>query len=52
MPAPEWADPGSFLQYDGLGIKCPKCQSEDIIFEEQVKSLSFFECKRCGYKKG
>jgi Zn ribbon nucleic-acid-binding protein len=47
----KWEDPGSFIVFEGFGIICPKCGSDNVVFEETDGYLSFSECKKCGFKK-
>jgi uncharacterized metal-binding protein (TIGR02443 family) len=51
MVLDDWAEASPYSEYEGIGIRCPKCSSDDIVYEDIDGYLSFSECNDCGFKK-
>jgi uncharacterized metal-binding protein (TIGR02443 family) len=51
MVLDDWAEAGPYNRFEGLGIRCPKCGSDNIVIEDIDGYISFSECKSCGFKK-
>jgi len=45
-----WVDNGRYTKYDGLGVKCPSCGSEDIVVELKYGLFCFHRCNSCSHR--
>jgi len=46
-----WGEANPYLQNEGLSIFCPRCNSDNVVLEEEHGYLKFYSCNECGFKK-